>query len=66
MNNKKTYIAPTMDIVRIAPASVIATSVQVYDSSDTSSSSATVITGDNKSEFEFNSNAFQGGLLDEE
>ena len=66
MNNKKTYITPELDIVRIVQASMIATSVNAFtydpDSSDTQDNT---ITSSNSSTLEFNSNAFEGGLIDE-
>jgi hypothetical protein len=66
MNNKKTYTTPELDIVRIAQASMIATSVNAFtydpDSSDTQDNT---ITSSNSSTLEFNSNAFEGGLMDE-
>jgi hypothetical protein len=66
MNNKKTYTTPELDIVRIAQASMIAASVNAFtydpDSSDTQENT---ITNENSSTFEFNSNAFEGGLMDE-
>ena len=67
MNNKKTYTTPEMDIVRIAQASMIATSLKVYDSTsgDGTTSEDNTITSSNSSTFEFNSNAFEGGLMDE-
>ena len=68
MNNKKTYTTPELDIVRIAQASMIATSIKMYDSStsgDGTSSEDNTITITNSSSFEFNSNAFEGGLMDE-
>ena len=56
-----------MDIVRIAQASMIATSLKVYDSTsgDGTTSEDNTITSSNSSTFEFNSNAFEGGLMDE-
>ena len=66
MNNKKTYTTPELDIVRIVQASMIATSVNAFtydpDSSDTQDNT---ITSSNSSTLEFNSNAFEGGLIDE-
>jgi hypothetical protein len=60
--NKKAYITPALDIVRIAQASMIAASLKVYDST---TSEDNTITSSNSSSFEFNSNAFEGGLMDE-
>jgi hypothetical protein len=69
MNNKKTYTTPEMDVVRIAQASMIATSVVFmnYDSSTTNPTEDQAITseGVSASAYEFNSNAFEGGLMDE-
>ena len=55
---KKTYIAPEAEIVRLTPAHVIATSLQISDDEQ--------ITDNNQTDYEFNSNAFQGSLFDEE
>jgi hypothetical protein len=68
--NKKEYTTPEMDIVRIAQASMIATSLTVtgYDStSGTEPTKDEAITseGYSASYYEFNSNAFEGGLMDE-
>ncbi len=65
--NKKAYTSPALDIVRIAQASMIATSLTVtgYDStSGTTPTKDEAITEDGytSSYYEFNSNAFQGGL----
>ena len=70
MNNKKTYTTPEMDIVRIAQASMIATSVSVanYDSTsgDTPTKDEAITSeGYTSNYYEFNSNAFEGGLMDE-
>ena len=59
-----------MDIVRIAQASMIATSVSVtsYDSSSTTEPTkdqAITSEGYSANYYEFNSNAFEGGLMDE-
>lgn len=59
---KKTYIAPEVELVRLSSVSVIATSIQSYDD-DENTITDTDITG---GKIEFNSNAFQGGLFDEE
>ena len=65
--NKKAYITPVLDIVRIAQASMIATSLTVtgYDStSGTEPTKDEAITSEGYTNdyYEFNSNAFQGGL----
>lgn len=57
---KKTYIAPEVELVRLSSVSVIATSIQSYDDGENT------VNEDNKDQLEFNSNAFQGGLFDEE
>lgn len=57
---KKTYIAPEMEIVRIEAMNVMATSIVVKEYGESS------ITESNRDNFEFNSNSFRGGLLDEE
>lgn len=57
---KKTYIAPEVELVRLSSVSVIATSIQSYDDEENT------VTDANKDQLEFNSNAFQGGLFDEE
>ena len=59
-----------MDIVRIAQASMIATSVAYinYDSSSTTEPTedqAITSSGYTAGSYEFNSNAFEGGLMDE-
>ena len=59
-----------MDIVRIAQASMIAASVKFmnYDSSSTAEPTedqAITSTGYTAGSYEFNSNAFEGGLMDE-
>ncbi|MGN1213345.1 MAG: hypothetical protein ACI4TR_00465 [Bacteroidaceae bacterium] len=53
---KKTYITPEMEIVRISPMNIIATSGEVSGE----------ITEENKEEIEYNSNSFRGGALWEE
>ena len=66
MNNKKTYTTPEMDIVRIAQASMIATSVRAFTyDPESSETQENTITSENSTTFEFNSNAFEGGLMDE-
>jgi hypothetical protein len=70
MNNKKTYTTPEMDIVRIAQASMIATSTPTLTvtggGSETASEENSITqTGVTNSVYEFNSNAFEGGLMDE-
>lgn len=65
--NKKAYITPVLDIVRIAQAGMIATSLTVtgYDStSGTEPTKDEAITSEGYTNdyYEFNSNAFQGGL----
>ena len=57
---KKTYIAPEIELVRLSSVSVIATSLQVNEDE------GNIITDDNQNDFTINSNAFQGGLFDEE
>ena len=57
---KKTYIAPEIELVRLSSVSVIATSLQVNEDE------GNTITDDNYGDFNINSNAFQGGLFDEE
>ena len=52
MTNKKTYNVPEMDIVRIAQASMIATSIPVDGGDD--------VDGADKA------NAFEGGITEEE
>ncbi len=56
-----------MDIVRIAQASMIATSLNVTGGgSETASEDNSITeTGVTNNAYEFNSNAFQGGLMDE-
>ncbi len=66
--NKKAYTTPAMDIVRIAQASMIATSITVtsYDSSTTPTKDEAITSeGYSNDYYEFNSNAFEGGLMDE-
>ena len=57
-----------MDVVRIAQASMIATSLTVvsYDGSSTPTQDQAITSeGYTNSAYEFNSNAFEGGLMDE-
>ena len=68
--NKKAYTTPTMDIVRIAQTNICASSTVTLDvmggSGDGSTASEdNTITTTNYSSMEFNSNAFEGGLMDE-
>lgn len=55
---KKTYIVPEIEIIKISTMSVLAASLQSSDDEENT------ITDANKNDFSFNSNAFQGGLFD--
>ena len=68
--NKKAYTAPAMDIVRIAQTNICATSsptltVTGGGSETASEENSITSTGYTNSVYEFNSNAFEGGLMDE-
>jgi hypothetical protein len=68
--NKKEYTTPAMDIVRIAQASMIAASSPTLTvtggGSETASEENSITSaGVSASAYEFNSNAFEGGLMDE-
>ena len=66
MTKKKTYIAPEAEIVRIAPVGMMAqSSVSVFSDGE---SEGTTITEDDytSGNFEFNSNAFGGGIFGDE
>lgn len=68
MTKKKTYTAPEAEIVRIAPVGMMAqSSVSVFSDGDGESEGTTITEDDyTNGNFEFNSNAFGGGLLGDE
>ena len=68
--NKKAYTTPVLDIVRIAQTNICATSsptltVTGGGSETASEDNSITSTGYTNSVYEFNSNAFDGGVMDE-